>query len=76
MTACIYNYNRSSWFLACTLLSTYPTLCYKEIQVSTKITVLPSGTMSQTPDLENFALAYRSLYRVTDLAQGRRMLRA
>jgi len=38
--------------LALTLLSTYPTLCYKKIQVSTKIRVLPSGTLSRTPELE------------------------
>jgi len=31
------------WVLAI-VLSTYPTLCYKEIQLSTKIRVLPSGT--------------------------------
>jgi len=30
-------------FLAWTLLSTYPTLCYKEIWVSPKTRVLPSG---------------------------------
>jgi len=36
-------------------------VCYKEILVSSKIRVLPSGTYSQTQDLENFALAYRSL---------------
>ena len=35
----------SSWFLAWRLLSTSPTLCcFKEIQVRTKIRVLPSGT--------------------------------
>jgi len=33
-----------SWFLALRLLSTYPTLCCKEIQVSTEIRVLPFGT--------------------------------
>ena len=32
------------WFLAWGLLSTSPTLCFKEIQVSTKIRVLPSET--------------------------------
>ena len=36
--------------LAWELPSTYPTLCYKEIQVSSKIRVLPSGTL----DLEKF----------------------
>ena len=46
--------DESSWFLA---RRTYPTLCYKEIWVSPKIRVLPSVTLSQTPDLENFATA-------------------
>jgi len=38
----------SSWFLAWRLLSTSPTLCFKEnkIQVSAKIAVLPSETFS------------------------------
>jgi len=34
----------SSWFLAWRLLSTSPTLCFKDIHVSTKIRVLPSVT--------------------------------
>ena len=38
------------WFWARRLLSTTPTLCFKEIQVSTKIRVLPSGTFSYTRD--------------------------
>jgi len=58
----------SSWFWHIWLLSTYPTLCCKKVQVSTKITVLPFGTLSKTPDLENFASAYRSSKRVIDLA--------
>ena len=33
---------------------------FKEIQVSTTIGVLPSGTLLQTLDLESFATAYRS----------------
>jgi len=45
-------------------LSTYPTLCCKEINVSTNITVLPSGTLSLTPDLNSFATARRSSKRV------------
>ena len=52
--------DKSSWFLARRLPSTIPTLCYKEIGVSPKIKVLPSGTLSQTPDVENFATASRS----------------
>jgi len=51
--------NESSWFLARELHLTYPTLCYKKIQVPSKIRVLPSGTLLQTLDLENFATAYR-----------------
>ena len=31
----------SSWFLAWELPSTYPTLCYKEIQVSSKYGLFP-----------------------------------
>ena len=51
--------NESDWFLALELPSAYPTLCYKEIQVSSKIQVLPSGTMLETQDFENFATAYQ-----------------
>jgi len=36
------------------------TLRCKEIRLSPKIWVLPSGTLSQTRDLENFATAGRS----------------
>jgi len=32
---------------------------FKEIQVSAKIRIHPSGTFSYTPDLENFTTAYR-----------------
>jgi len=35
--------NESGWFLARQLHLTYPTLCYKEIHVPSKIRVLPSG---------------------------------
>ena len=56
----------SSWVLACRLLSTYPALCCEEIQVSTKIMVLPSGTLSHTPDLEEILLCHIS---VVDLAR-------
>jgi len=60
----------SSWFLARRLLSTCPTLFFEEIQVYPKIRV-SSGNLSQTPDLENFASAYRSSKRVVDLARER-----
>jgi len=63
-------------FLACRLVLAYPALCCKEIQVSSKIRVLPRGTLSQTPDLENFASAYRSLKWVINLARQWWMLRA
>ena len=42
------------------LPSTYRTLCYKELSVPPKIRILPSGTLSQTSDLENCATASRS----------------
>ena len=48
--------NVSSWFLAWRLPSICPKLCCKEIQVSTKIRVLPYGTLTQTLDLENFLI--------------------
>ena len=49
----------SSWFLACRL-SAHHTLCSKEIQVSTKIRALPSGTLSHTPDLKKIDSVCRS----------------
>ena len=49
-------------FFARGLLSTSHTLWFKEIQVSTKIRVLPSVTFPETPDVENFATAYRRSY--------------
>jgi len=52
--------DESSWFLACGLPSTYPTLCCKDIWISSKISILASGTLSRTPDLEKFAAASRS----------------
>jgi len=42
----------SSSFLAWRLLSTSPALCFNEIQVCTKIRVLPSGTFLWTLDLD------------------------
>jgi len=68
--------NESSWFLASELTSTYAKLCYKEIQVPSKIRVLPSETLFQTLDLEHFATAYRSLKRVINVAQQSWKLRA
>ena len=50
---------RNGWtdrtiFLTCRLHSTSHTLCCKKIYVSTKITALPSGTLSHTPDFKKF----------------------
>ena len=42
--------DESNWVLARSLPSTYPTLCDKEIWVSSKIMSLPSETLSQTPN--------------------------
>jgi len=56
--------------------STYPTTGYKEIQVPSKIRVLPSRTLLQTLDLENFATAYRPSKCVINLAGERWTLRA
>jgi len=67
---------RIGWFLARELPSTCPTVCFKEIQVPSKIRVLPSVTLLQTLDLENFATAYRSSKRVIDFARERWTLRA
>ena len=50
--------NEWSWFLVWNLPSIYPTLFAKEIRVSPKVWALPCGTLSQTPDLENFATAH------------------
>ena len=39
-------------FFAYRFLSKYATLCFREIRVSPKVRLLPSGTLSQTLDLE------------------------
>ena len=41
----------------------------KKFRICSKIMVLPSGTLSQTPDIENFALACQSVRLVISLAQ-------
>ena len=53
--------NESSCFFGMGPFSTYPTMCYKDIPVHAKIRfgLLPSGTLSQTLDLEIFATASR-----------------
>jgi len=48
--------DESNWVLARRLPSTYPTLCDKEIWVSSKIISLPSETLSQTPNSWLFCL--------------------
>jgi len=68
--------NESGWFLAWELHSIYPTLCYQEIHVPSKISVLPSGILLQTLDLENFATAYRSSKRAINLDRERCTLTA
>jgi len=45
--------DESSWVLTERLLSTYPTLCYTEISVSSKIRVLAAGTLSQTAEFRH-----------------------
>jgi len=51
----------------------WPILCcvYGNSGISTRIKLLPSGTLSKTLDLENFASTYRSLKRVVDLVRQR-----
>ena len=68
--------DESGWVSVWELPSTYPTLCFIEIQVPLKIRVLFSGTLLQSLDLENFATAYRSSKRVINLARERWTLRA
>ena len=46
--------DESSWFMVWRLPSTYPTLCYKEMSVSSKITVLPCGTFLPNSGLGKF----------------------
>ena len=45
------------------LPSTYPTLRFNEIRTPTEVRVLPSGTLSQNLNLENFAMAHISSQR-------------
>jgi len=52
-------------------LPTCPTLSYKENRAPPKIRALPSGTLSQTLDLETFATTRRSSQRVVSLVRHR-----
>jgi len=63
--------NEPGCFWVWNLPSIYRTLCYKEIQVPSKIKVLPPGTLVQTLNVETFATAYRSSKRVVNLARER-----
>jgi len=62
--------DKSSWFLALRLLSTHLTLCYKEMWVSPKIRVLPSGILSRTQYFKNFATASRSRCQQNSLSSS------
>jgi len=67
LSSCVYRSSRfdkyrldkqtdgQSWFLVWEL----PELYYKQIRILQEIRLLPSGTLSQTVDLENFATASR-----------------
>ena len=63
-------------FFARRLLSTSPTLWFKEIQISTKIKVLHSGTFSQAPDFRKFRHCISIVERAINLARERWTLRA
>ena len=54
------------------LPSTYFTLCWNEIRVSPKTRALPSGTLSETLDFRNLAMARRSSQSVVDTCVDRR----
>jgi len=58
--------NGSVWLLARKLRFTYPTVCYKLIRVSPKLSF--QGSL-QTPDLEKFATTRRSSQRIVNLVQ-------
>ena len=60
---CIETTGRIELVLAWRLSFTCPILCCEEIWVVPKVRVIPSGTLSQTPDLENFVTASRSRCR-------------
>jgi len=53
------------------LLSTSPTLCFKEIQVSTKLRVLPSGTFFLNSGLRKFRRGISIVEHVINLARER-----
>jgi len=61
----------SSWFLAWRLLSTSPTLCFKEIQICAKIRVLLSGTFFVNSGLIKFRHGISIFDRAINLARER-----
>ena len=63
-------------FFARRLLSTSPTLWFKEIQISTKIKVFHSGTFSQAPDFRKFRHCISIVERAINLARERWTLTA
>ena len=50
-----------TWFFARRLLSTSPTLCFKEIQVSKKIRLLPSGTFRKLRIRHSISIVERAI---------------
>jgi len=55
------------FFLAQRLLSVYPTLVFKGIQLFPKIMALPSGTLCQTLDFEKFHSGTSTVASVVNL---------
>jgi len=47
--------NELGWFLAWKLVSTYPILCFMDIQVPSKISLLSPGTLLRTKRVINVA---------------------
>jgi len=69
---CIETTGRSELVFLAWLPSTYPTLCSKRIWVSPKISILHSGNLSKTADLEHFAT---QVDRVVNRSRRRRRRR-
>ena len=63
--------NELSCFFVRKLPSTSPALCLNRNSGISKNKGTPSGTQSETPDLENFVMAYRSSKHVIDFARQR-----
>ena len=65
-----------AWMFFPTSRRSRPTLCFKEIRVSTKIRVLLSGIFPETQDLENYCHGVSIVERAVNLARERCTLRA